>query len=74
MPKNMLEHMPEHHALAECSSNASRAQRTHARTDVRTTHLGNKSHVENARRGAARFSPNRGRSACASSGLGVSHA
>lgn len=70
MLKNLPEHMPEHHALAECSSYASRARRTHARTDVRTTHLGNKSNVSIARRGAARFDPMLG-SASASRGLSV---
>jgi hypothetical protein len=74
VPKNMLEHMPEHHALADCSSNASCARRTHARTDVRTTHLGNKSNVSIARRGAERFHPAEVESAYASRGLGVPHA
>lgn len=52
----MLEHMPEH-----CSDRMLGAlhveQCTYVRTYSRTTtHLGNQSHVSNARRGAARFS------------------
>lgn len=54
MFKNMLEHMPEHSMLNGCLSNASRGQRTHARTYVRTTHLGRYLTLGIARRGAAR--------------------
>ena len=55
MKEKLLEHMPEHHAQGIVLDLwFSNALRTHARTDVRTTHLSNYLTLGNARRGAAK--------------------